>query len=140
MKRLIGPLVVLVALTYLMAIWFFEIDHGAWRTHHLVGATLTAGAFVLWTIARIQLGDALTWSARAHSLVRHGLYSRIRNPIYLFAGLVWIGLLVFIGRPLFFLTLAISLPMQVRRARRESKVLEAAFGEDYRAYRAVTWL
>ena len=31
------------------------------------------------------------------------------------------------------------IPLQLWRARKESAVLEAAFGDEYRAYRAGTW-
>lgn len=35
--------------------------------------------------------------------------------------------------------LAVVVVIQVVRAQREARVLEAKFGEDYRAYRSRTW-
>jgi protein-S-isoprenylcysteine O-methyltransferase Ste14 len=139
MKRLVGPLVVLVAVTYLLALWFTQLDHSVWRPRHFAGIAIIAVSFACWATARLQLGDAFTGRARAHSLVTHGLYARLRNPIYMFAELLWIGMLVFMGQPLLFLSLAISIPLQWWRARNEARVLEAAFGDRYRAYRARTW-
>ena len=69
-----------------------------------------------------------------------GLYSKIRNPIYVFSALMLAGILIALQRPyaLFFLLLVL-IPVQIVRARKEAKVLEAKFGEEYRACRAKTW-
>ena len=50
------------------------------------------------------------------------------------------GILIALQRPyaLFFLLLVL-IPVQIVRARKEAKVLEAKFGEEYRACRAKTW-
>ena len=50
------------------------------------------------------------------------------------------GILIALQRPyaLFFLLLVL-IPVQIVRARKEAKVLEATFGEEYRACRAKTW-
>ena len=50
------------------------------------------------------------------------------------------GILIALQRPyaLFFLLLVL-IPVQIVRARKEAKVLEAKLGEEYRAYRAKTW-
>ena len=95
--------------------------------------------FVLWTTARVQLGKSFTVSAQAKQLVTGGLYSRIRNPIYVFGSCVIVGLILVLGRPIFLLIFLVVIPLQIWRARKESSVLEAAFGEEYRKYRAVTW-
>jgi protein-S-isoprenylcysteine O-methyltransferase Ste14 len=78
-------------------------------------------------------------AAKAKSLVTTGLYSRIRNPIYVFGGLVIAAFLVYIGRPLLLLVFLILIPVQIVRARKESQVLEETFGDEYRAYKARTW-
>jgi protein-S-isoprenylcysteine O-methyltransferase Ste14 len=52
-----------------------------------------------------------------------------------------VGLVVMIRRPAFWLVLVIIIliPMQIIRARREARVLEAKFGDAYRQYRDRTW-
>jgi len=72
-------------------------------------------------------------------LVTHGLYARIRNPVYVFGSLLFAGLLLYLGKPWFLFCLLPVMALQVVRAGREAKVLEARFGDAYRAYRARTW-
>jgi protein-S-isoprenylcysteine O-methyltransferase Ste14 len=48
------------------------------------------------------------------------------------------GILVF-GKPLWLMIFLLVIPLQIWRAGKESAVLESAFGEEYRKYRAGTW-
>jgi protein-S-isoprenylcysteine O-methyltransferase Ste14 len=104
-----------------------------------VGLCLTIAGFVLWSVARFQLGSSLTVTAQAKQLVSRGLYSRIRNPIYVFCSLCVIGYIFLLARPMWLLTFVVLFPLQIWRARKEAQVLEAKFGEQYRTYRAGTW-
>jgi len=71
--------------------------------------------------------------------VTAGIYSKIRNPIYV-SGIIFIaGAVMMMGSPYGFGILAIVIPLQIVRARREAKVLEEAFGDEYRDYRRQTW-
>lgn len=104
-----------------------------------LGLALAIAAFLLWATARLQLGKSFSVSPQAKALVTGGVYSRIRNPIYTF-GMLWIvGLILAVGHPAWLLILLVLIPMQFVRARKEARVLEAKFGEEYRAYRARTW-
>ena len=103
------------------------------------GLILAIAGFALWSLARFQLGKSFSVSAQARQLVTRGLYSRIRNPIYVFGSLFIIGYILLLGRPLWLLIFLIIVPLQLWRARKEGRVLEAKFGEEYRAYRARTW-
>ena len=69
----------------------------------------------------------------------HGLYARIRNPMYLFSELATLGLIIFAGWWWLLLLFVVTIPMQVWRARNEARVLEATFGDEYRTYRKRTW-
>lgn len=105
----------------------------------ITGLILLVVGFVLWTVARFQLGTAFTVSPQARQLVSAGIYSRIRNPIYIFGSCVIAGVILFLGHPLGLLIFVGLIPLQIWRARKEASVLEAKFGEQYRAYRASTW-
>src|SRR5262249_11596499 len=49
----------------------------------IAGLILLVIGFVLWTAARFQLGTSFTVTPQARQLVSTGIYSRIRNPIYI---------------------------------------------------------
>jgi protein-S-isoprenylcysteine O-methyltransferase Ste14 len=78
--------------------------------------------------------------AKATRLVTTGIYRRMRNPIYVFGCLLFIGLAMFIPTWWPLALLLFIIPMQIVRARREAAVLEAEFGDEYRHYRAGTWM
>lgn len=123
-----------------LVLGFVGFGHGVWAPHHTIGLAILLPSTALWTLARVQLGDAFTTRAEARRLVTRGLYARIPHPIYVFAECVGVGMWVFMGLPwIAVLTLVVGVPVQVWRARREARVLEAAFGEAYRAYRRRTW-
>jgi protein-S-isoprenylcysteine O-methyltransferase Ste14 len=132
-----------IALTLVvgLALAFFVLEHPptAWTPIQTVGLCLLLAGFVLWTIARFQLGNSLTVSAQAKQLITRGLYSKIRNPIYVFGSCVLAGLILLLGRPMWLLIFFVLIPLQIWRARKESQVLKAKFGEEYRRYRAATW-
>ena len=121
---------------------FFAVRHHAsapWTTAQFIGLALFTIGFVFWTVARFQLGASLTVSAQARRLVTTGLYSKIRNPIYVFGSCCIAGLILTLARPIWLLLLAIIVPLQIWRARKEARVLEGSFGEEYRRYRAGVW-
>ncbi len=107
--------------------------------YQAVSLAVMVAAFCLFAAARIQLGTSFSVAAKAQHLVTGGVYSKIRNPIYVFGGLLLAAFVVYIGRPILLLAFLVLIPMQIVRARKESKVLEEAFGDDYRAYKARTW-
>jgi len=111
----------------------------AWTPMQTAGLLLLAAGFILWTVARFELGASFAVTAQARKLITHGLYSKIRNPIYMFGSWVLAGAFLMLGRPAWLMIFIVIAPLQVWRARKEAAVLEAKFGEEYRAYRASTW-
>ena len=105
----------------------------------IAGLALTIIGIVPLTIARFNLGDSFSIAPEARKLVTHGIYSRIRHPVYVFATLIIAGVAFYLRIPLLLLVLAPMIPVQIARARREEQVLESKFGEEYRAYRRKTW-
>jgi protein-S-isoprenylcysteine O-methyltransferase Ste14 len=107
--------------------------------HHWIGAAISVPAFFLWMLARRQLGASFAVRAQAKKLVTHGLYSRIRNPIYVFGGLTFAGVFVVQGWYIWTVVFVIFNLAQYFRIKREEQVLTQAFGDEYRTYRSRTW-
>jgi protein-S-isoprenylcysteine O-methyltransferase Ste14 len=137
MKRsaLLVTIVPLAAIAYLV----YEFAHPPWTAMRVAGLVLMVPALILLTTARLQLGNSFSLAPQAAQLVTRGIYSRIRNPIYLFGTFVFSGLFLFLERPLLLLLLVPVLILQISRARAEARVLEAHFGDQYRQYKAATW-
>ena len=112
---------------------------GQWSAARWVGLAIAIPAAVLLFSARWQLGASFSVTPQARALVTHGVYSKIRNPIYVFSALMLLGVLVALQYRYAFLLLAILIPIQMVRAHQESKILEATFGDEYRKYRIGTW-
>ena len=89
--------------------------------------------------ARYTLGRSFSIRAKATELVTRGVYSRIRNPIYVFGIVFAVGLFLMVRKPYLWLVLPLFVGLQIIRARQEARVLEAKFGDAYREYRERTW-
>ncbi len=125
-----------VALLWLLFLWQGQ---GQWDWQRGVGTALTLIGMTGIAVARYQLGRSFAIRAEAKQLVTHGLYSRIRNPIYMFGSVFIAGLTLVLHRPSLWFLLAFIVIVQTLRAQREARVLEAAFGDAYRDYRRKTW-
>jgi protein-S-isoprenylcysteine O-methyltransferase Ste14 len=136
MKQNIGTLAVL-------AVVFLVVVHSArgqpWTPWHIVGLAIAVPAFLLFVLARIQLGRAFSVPAKASTLVTTGIYARILNPIYVFGGLLIAGIFIFLHRPWWLLIFVVLIPLQLFRVHKEERVLEAEFGDAYREYKRKTW-
>lgn len=129
-------LLVVVVLGFLLFRYVWAI---AWTPWRIVGLAIFVPAFLMFVLARIELGRAFSIKAKASTLVTSGIYARIRNPIYVFGGLISLGIFIFIHRPWLLLIWVPLIPAQVARVRKEEQVLEAKFGDAYRDYKRRTW-
>jgi protein-S-isoprenylcysteine O-methyltransferase Ste14 len=118
--------------------YWITTTHQPWTPLKIVGVAIVVPSFILFLLARVQLGSNFSIEAKAQNLVTSGVYSRIRNPIYVFGGLILAGVALYF-RPIFLVLFMLLIPMQIVRARREEKVLAEKFGEEYRQYKAKTW-
>ena len=132
---LIGLVILVLCFAFFAARTFTIV----WTTPRVIGTAIFAISFPLFLLARWQLGSSFSVTPQARSLITTGLYARIRNPIYLFGGLMVVGMSLFVSPwgPLVVATILI--PLQVYSARKEEQVLRQAFGEDYARYKQQTW-
>ena len=110
-----------------------------WDLQRKLGCTLAIASMGLLATARCQLGRSFSVTPQARMLVTHGIYSRIRNPIYVFSALMIAGVVLVLHRPWLWLLFVFLIPMQIARARKEARILEKTFGEKYLAYRSKAW-
>jgi protein-S-isoprenylcysteine O-methyltransferase Ste14 len=108
-------------------------------TPRIAGLAITIPSLLLFVLARMQLGQAFSVQAKATTLVTTGLYSRIRNPIYIFGGLMIAGVMIWTNKPWLLLCFVVLIPMQVYRSRKEERVLAEKFGSVYQEYKQKTW-
>jgi protein-S-isoprenylcysteine O-methyltransferase Ste14 len=132
---------ILTLVLALLVIIFLGIHFGSlpWTPTRIAGVVIGLPSVVLLVWARIELGGSFSVRPKAQTLVTHGLYSRLRNPIYIFGGLAVAGGFLYINQPLYLSLFVVLIPLQIYRARREGKVLEARFGDEYRQYKSRTW-
>ncbi len=133
----IFTIVQIIAIAALL--WIVFSIPGAWDLQRDVGVALMLVGTGGIATARFHLGKSFAIRPKAHELVTHGIYSKIRNPIYVFGAVVLAGFVLVLHRPMLWFVVVAVVVMQTVRARREAKVLEAAFGDAYREYRRKTW-
>ena len=110
-----------------------------WNVQRYVGTVLAIVGISLVALARYQLGTSFSVTAKARKLVTAGIYSKIRNPIYVFGLVMLTGIALVLQEPAFWIVLVFVAVLQTVRARKEARVLEDTFGEEYREYRRKTW-
>jgi protein-S-isoprenylcysteine O-methyltransferase Ste14 len=119
--------------------WFLFTWKTPWNGERYAGIMLALVGVSGIFLARYQLGRSFSITPQAHHLVTTGLYSKIRNPIYVSGTVMIAGFILVLQLPALWIVLAVLVIGQTIRARREARVLEAAFGDEYREYRRKTW-
>jgi protein-S-isoprenylcysteine O-methyltransferase Ste14 len=135
MKTNVLTLVVVLLVIIFVGVHFRSLP---WTPTRILAVVIGLPSLALLALARIQLGGSFSVRPKAQALVTHGLYSRIRNPIYLFGALVIAGAFLYINQSRYLWLFVVLIPLQIHRARQEEKVLEARFGDEYRQYKSRT--
>lgn len=125
---------------FFLGFWAFIAHCAPLNLRMWIGMALAFGGFTLWLIARLQLGNAFSLKALAGTLVTTGLYARFRHPIYLFGFMAYAGVILIWGKWIPFACFLLIYLVEIIRLRKEERVLEQAFGEQYRQYKTRTWL
>ncbi len=132
-------LLVLAASEAAFVVLVMKNAHLPWPPMRIAGVCLLLLAIAWVGVARFQLGRSFSVTPQARQLVTTGIYARFRNPIYLASPFLLIGLSLVFAQWWPMLLLVVVIPLQIVRARREARVLRAAFGAEYDRYRARTW-
>jgi protein-S-isoprenylcysteine O-methyltransferase Ste14 len=110
-----------------------------WTTLRIVGLIFSSLSFLLWLIARLQLGVAFSYQPKAITLVTTGLYSKFSHPIYLFSFISLVGYILLTSQYHWFYSFVFLLPIQWYRITKESKVLHDRFQHDYEELMLKVW-
>ena len=119
--------------------WLVPIPYLETERIHLAGAILAAVAIVWVGIAQVHMSGSFRMGvdpSETTALVRHGVFSRSRNPIYLGILAAVAGFFMMAPNALSFaLTVAalVGVPIQVRL---EEEYLLSKHGDAYREYRS----
>jgi len=137
--RILIPIIVIPLIVFLLYFLVPGLKEQPWTALRIGGAILAVIAYTMVITARVQLGKSFSVRAEAKELVTHGLYARIRNPMYVFVDLMVFGLILALHLHWLLVIFAVFVVFQARQARREAKVLQEKFGQAYLDYRKQTW-
>jgi len=131
---------VLVGVIALLAAGAFVVTTQGGRIVALsVGGAFILASVPLMALARVQLGKAFSVAPKATTLVTHGLYSKVPHPLFVFLDLALLGVVTALRQTWLVGPWLALVAVHAWAARREARVLERAFGDAYRQYRARTW-
>jgi protein-S-isoprenylcysteine O-methyltransferase Ste14 len=133
------PAVVVPLVVLLLYLLVPGLKEQPWSVLRIGGAILAVVGYSALVTARLQLGKSFTVMPQAKELVTAGLYSRIRNPIYVFGDVMIFGLILALQLYWLFALFPILGAMQAFQALREAKVLQEKFGQVYLDYVKHTW-
>jgi protein-S-isoprenylcysteine O-methyltransferase Ste14 len=140
--RPVGFMLWLGAIAYMVnpawMVWS-SVPLPAWLRWTGVGVCGIATALLTWTLR--SLGTNLTDTVvtrRAHTLVTHGPYRRVRHPFYDSIGLLILAISLMAANWFLLLTGCVFFCLVVFRTRTEEEKLLARFGDAYRAYMTQT--
>lgn len=143
--RLLPPIVAAMLLAASAVLDFALPSMPRWRLPVAGAVLLVAGLGTMLWAARLfgHAGTTLIPYGRPTQLVLAGPYRFTRNPMYLGITTALVGIALLVGTPPFFVSAVIfPLWMNARFIPMEERNLQAALGEDYRAYcaRVRRWL
>ena len=133
------PAIVVPLIVLLLYLFVPGLKERPWTVFRIAGAILAVVGYSTFVTGRLQLGKSFAVTPQAKELITLGLYSRIRNPIYVFVDIMIVGLILALHLYWLFALFPLLVAMHVFRARREAKVLHEKFGQGYIDYRNQTW-
>ena len=133
------PAIVVPLVVLLLYLFVPGLKERPWTALRIAGAIFAVVGYSTFVTVRLQLGKSFAVTPQAKELVTLGLYSRIRNPIYVFVDVMIFGLILALRLYWLFALYPLLVAMHVFRAHREAKVLKEKFQQAYLDYCAQTW-
>ncbi len=117
-------------------LFFFYWDGGLKK---FISLFLMILGLIIWWVASITLGKYFSIMPKASGLIQTGIYSKIRNPIYVGVSLTGIGWAVLTQNSLLILLAFATVVSSFVRAKLEEEKLFKKFGKKYLDYKEKTW-
>lgn len=105
----------------------------------LFGSILSIIGLVVWWFGKITLHDAFTSMPKANRIIKNGIYSKIRHPIYAGLSIMLMGWMFLFHNWIAYTICGITIITLIIRAYFEEKILTEKFGKAYINYRKNTW-
>jgi protein-S-isoprenylcysteine O-methyltransferase Ste14 len=122
--------IIFSAVSYLLSLKSFK-----WTVLSFFFSFCCLVSFILWFIARLQLGTSISFFASVNGpLITTGIYALFRNPIYIFSALTIIFYIFLIQQYELFVFIVLLVPVQIYRSKKEEVLLKQVFGDDYETY------
>jgi protein-S-isoprenylcysteine O-methyltransferase Ste14 len=102
-----------------------------------IGLVMIVAGIIIRFVAIATLKKNFSGALRIrddHTLVKTGIYKRLRHPAYLGAILIFIGIPVMISSPLGLLVMLLLVPYLLHRIRLEEGMMIERFGKEYEDY------
>ncbi len=125
----------------LVVLWLAPMNFGfGINALVIVGWFVGLTGLILWITSMVNLGRCLAVLPGSKQLVKQGIYSRLRHPIYLGINMTFLGMTLCVGSTWgLAYVLGVIFPLNFIRARLEERALEAQFGDAYKDLKKTTW-
>lgn len=109
----------------------------------IIGLTINMLGLIMWWTGKLTL--AQNWNVgfgkpKLSQLVTHGIYSKVRHPMYWGINLTLVGLALIYPKIWFIVISLIVIFYFIFRMKRENKYLMETLGEEYQNYKNKTWI
>lgn len=108
----------------------------------IIGALINIVGLIVWWSAKLTLAE--NWDAgygkpKIKRLITHGIYSKIRHPLYWGINITLIGLFILYPKVWFVVISLVIIIYFFHRMHTENAYLSEKLGEEYRDYKKKTW-
>ncbi|MFH1455909.1 MAG: isoprenylcysteine carboxylmethyltransferase family protein [archaeon] len=129
----------IIPFLFTILIVYFITSKFTLNTFFILGFLLSIIGIIIWWLGKLTLHNAFTAMPKAKKLMKKGIYSKIRHPIYFGLSLILIGWMILFQNWIIMIIFSSLIMILIIRAYFEEKILDKRFGKEYRTYKKETW-
>lgn len=138
------PWIFVMTLALVVTIW--EFNQGGASELKMTPLSILGILFITLGLPIVLVAHLTLWRfysstliiRKDHKLIQHGIYKNIRHPIYSGTILAILAIPLFLSSLFGFATMALTIPLFLKRIKIEEKLLIDEFGAEYERYRETT--